>query len=96
VEIETSDDVRAFVRERGGRLFVWATAHRCCAGRLTLLDTGTAPPGGSRHQFQRVDAQGFELYLDGGARRLPERLTLELARWPRKVQAFWNDCAFVE
>jgi len=96
IEIESSDDVRAFVRERGGRLFVWATAHRCCAGRLILLDVDTAPPDASRHRFQRIEADGFELYLDPGHRRPPERLTLELGRWPRKVRAFWNDVAFVD
>jgi hypothetical protein len=96
MEIEVSDDVRAFVRERGGRLYVWATDHRCCAGRLTLLDADTTPPDGSPRRFARVDAGGFELYLDAGARALPERLAFELTRRRRKVRAFWNDCAFVD
>ena len=93
---DTADDVRSFVRERGGRLFVWATAHLCCAGRYALLDTGTTPPDGRQRRFRRLDADGFELYLDVGARRLPERLTLEMGRWPRKVRAFWNGCVYVE
>jgi hypothetical protein len=96
MEIRISDDVRAFVRERGGRLFVWATAHRCCTGPLTLLDTDTEPPGRRQRQFRRIEADGFELYVDAGHRRLPERLTLEMGRWPRKVRAFWNDLAFVD
>ena len=45
MRIRATEGVAAAVRERGGRLYVWTSAHRCCTGPLVLLETGAEPPG---------------------------------------------------
>ena len=78
MRIRATDDVAAAVQERGGRLYVWTDAYRCCSGPLVLLQTGAEPPKGAARRFRAFDAGGFELLLDSGGRRLPEELVLEL------------------
>ncbi|HUK76701.1 MAG TPA: hypothetical protein VL117_03780 [Thermoleophilia bacterium] len=95
VRVVVGAGVSDFVNARGGRLYVWATLHRCCTGGLTLLDAGVEPPARRRSHFTPLDADGFELSFDGGVHGLPETLVLELTRGKRKVRAYWNDCAFV-
>jgi hypothetical protein len=93
-DVLASRGVVDLVRERGGRLFVWTSAHRCCGGGLTSLATGGAPEPG--RTFRRVDADGFELYLDPGRMGPPDALHLELKGLRRKrIEAYWNGCAFV-
>ena len=82
------------VRERGGRLYVWTSAHRCCSGSLVLLETGSEPPKGAERPFRTCDVGGYEVLLDLGGRRLPDELVLEL-RGRRRSVAFWNDQAWV-
>jgi hypothetical protein len=87
--------VAAAVRERGGRLYVWASAHRCCTGPLVLLETGDQPPRGEAREYRAVDGGGYQVLLDMGGRRPPDELVLELRGRRRKIVAFWNDQAWV-
>ena len=86
MRIRATDEVAAAVRERGGRLYVWTSAHRCC--------TGSLPEGGAR-EFRAHDAGGFQVLFDPGERRPPDELVLELRGRRRKVVAFWDDQAWV-
>jgi hypothetical protein len=95
MRIRATDEVAAAVRERGGRLYVWTSAHRCCSGPLVLLETGSEPPPGRVRAFHAQDAGGYELLLDAGGRVLPDELVLEVRGRRRKVVAFWNDQAWV-
>ena len=95
MRIRTTDEVAAAVRERGGRLYVWTSAHRCCTGPLVLLETGSEPPKGKAREFRAHDVGGYEVLLDMGGQRLPDELVLELRGRRRKVVAFWNDQAWV-
>ena len=95
MRIRATDEVAAAVRERGGRLYVWTSAHRCCSGPLVLLETGSEPPKGAERAFRAYDAGGYEVLLDMGGRRLPDELVLELRGRRRSVVAFWNDQAWV-
>jgi len=95
MRIRATDEVAAAVRERGGRLYVWTSAHHCCSGPLVLLETGSEPPKGAERPFRAHDAGGFEVLLDMGGRRLPDELVLELRGRRRSVVAFWNDQAWV-
>jgi hypothetical protein len=92
--VEAGQGVAAYVHEHGGRLYVWKVVHRCCTGGLILLETGVEPPARPVSRFTRLEADGFELWFDGG-RRLPETIVLELSRRKRRVRAFWDGCAFV-
>ena len=95
MRIRATDEVAAAVRERGGRLYVWTSAHRCCSGPLVLLETASEPPKGAEHLFRSYDAGGYEVLLDMGRRRSPDELVLELRGRRRSVVAFWNDQAWV-
>ena len=95
MRIRATDEVAAAVRERGGRLYVWTSAHHCCSGPLVLLETGSEPPKGAERPFRAHHAGGFEALLDMGGRRLPDELVLELRGRRRSVVAFWNDQAWV-
>jgi hypothetical protein len=96
VDIRASDGVAAFVAERGGSLYVWTSTHRCCSGPLTLLETAVEAPGRGSHAFRRVASGGFDVLLDTGRRRAPRELVLELNRRRTKVNAYWDDVAFVD
>jgi hypothetical protein len=96
MRIRATEEVAAAVRERGGRLYVWTSTHRCCTGPLVLLETGAEPPAGAARRFSAHDAGGFEVLLDAGSRRLPDELVLELRGRRRKVVAFWDDRAWVD
>jgi hypothetical protein len=95
MRIRATDEVAAAVRERGGRLYVWTSAHRCCTGPLVLLETGAEPPDGRAREFRAHDAGGFQVLFDPGGRRLPDELVLELRGRRRKVVAFWDGQAWV-
>ena len=82
------------IRERGGRLFVRTDVHRCCGGGgITSLVTATEPEAG--HTYRRFDAEGFELFLDAGARIPPDELHLDVrGRRTKRVEAYWNGCVY--
>ena len=92
--VVADDAVRDFVVQRGGRLYVWAVAHRCCGGAMTFLEADVTPPA-RRPPVTPIDGGGFELYFDGGRRGRPQTLELTLERRGHKVRAYWNGCAFV-
>jgi hypothetical protein len=95
MRITATEEVRELARVRGGRLYVWTSAHRCCSGSLTLLEAATERPPGAERRFREFEAGGIELLLDMGGQRLPEELVLELRGRRRKLAAFWNDQAWV-
>lgn len=87
-----SDAAASFIEEQGGRLYVWPTRMRCCGGHW--LDA--APSPAKRIEFaRRAAGPGFELYLPAALARLPEELRLELRRFPHRVEAYWNGCAWI-
>ncbi len=95
IRIVAADDVRRFVRERGGRLYVWTVAHRNPRCVITLLETATTCPPGPTIGFVHFGAGDFDLYLDTGGRGWPDLLVLELKRRRGVVRAYWNNCAYL-
>ena len=95
MRVVASPEAVAFVRERGGRLFLWPTWTRCCRSLGTWrLESSTEPR--SDRTFRRVPADGFELYLPGHLDREPEQLEIELRRFPRRhVEGYWNGLAWI-
>lgn len=86
-------EVADLIRERGGRVFVWTDARRCCSGRITYLLTGTEPVRG--RDFRRFDAEGFELWFDAGGATPPDELHLDVrGRRHKRIEAYWNGCVF--
>jgi hypothetical protein len=93
VRLVVSDPAADLIEERGGRVYVWLKRGRCCGG-VTRLVSASAPP--EAREFQRVDAdQRFEVYLPVGLARLPDELHIDVRRFPRRLEAYWNNCAWV-
>ena len=98
MKILVSDEATAFVNARGGRLFVWLEARRCCTGGFTFLGASTDRPSrlrrGTPDDFVTVGDRPVEVLLARGPLALPDELHIELRGWPRRqVRAFWNGCA---
>ncbi len=94
MRVVASSEAVAFVRGRGGRLFLWPTRTRCCRFVTWRLESSTEPR--SDRKFRRVPADGFELYLPAHMTREPEELEIELRRFPRRhVEGYWNGLAWI-
>ena len=66
---------------------------RCCGGTTTLASSGEPPAG---VEFRRVSSgDGIEVFLPAQLGRLPDELHVEARRFPRRVEAYWNGCAWV-
>jgi hypothetical protein len=93
VRVLASDPALELIREQGGRLYVWLKRGRCCRP-VTTLASATQPPAGQR--FEQVPGEArFELYLPAANARRPDELHLEVQRFPRRIEAYWNGCAWV-
>jgi hypothetical protein len=93
VRVLVSEPAAEAITTRGGRLYVWPTRARCC-GSVTRLRSATAPPTGK--QFRLVDTAGAcEIYMPSGLTRLPAELHVELTRFPRRIESYWDGCAWV-
>ena len=90
VRVDASEEVRAYLRERGGRLFVWTSAHWECQHRITTLEADTDRPPYEDAHFERVYSGDFEVFLDMGSWRRPDMLELALRGRRRKIAAYWN------
>jgi hypothetical protein len=92
--IELTPEVRSYVRERGGLLFVRARRFGSVLGGLTLLETSTEPPPDAL-EWRRIVVRDMLVFVPR-AMRLPDRLQLRLrGRLRRRVEALWNGCAYV-
>jgi hypothetical protein len=93
MKVVASQPARELIGSRGGRLYVWVRKGRCCGGLRTLA---TAPEPRAGVEFSRVaEEDGFELFLPARLKPLPDELHLELRRYPRSVEAYWNGCAWM-
>ena len=81
------------IDEQGGRLYVWLRRGHCCGG-TTTLDAATMPPPGK--QFRKHETStSFELYLPTHLARLPDELHIDARGRSRRINAYWNGCAWV-
>jgi hypothetical protein len=92
MRVVASPEAVAFVRERGGRLYMWPHSTGCC-GPVLWLESSLEPR--ADREFRRVPADGFELYVPAGMRE-PEELEIALRRFPRRhVEGYWDGCAWI-
>jgi hypothetical protein len=92
VRVQISGEAAAFVRERGGSLWVWAAHPRmCCSGSPAWMHAAMAPPALSG--FCPVVADGVRVWFRGVGGRMPDVLEIVLrgTRRPR-VEAYWDGC----
>jgi hypothetical protein len=93
MQVVVSERAADLIAEQGGRLYVWPKRGRCCGAVTRLAASGEQPRG---KEFVHVDgAEGLELYLDARLPHLPDELHLDVARFPPRVEAYWNGCAWV-
>lgn len=95
VRVLAPDEVRDVVRENGGSLYVWTDVHGVCEGRVTLLQVDTDRPSDERLRFERISADGFDVFLAIGSLLRPEFLELELHGRKQQLRAYWNGQAAV-
>lgn len=83
MKVVTRTDAVEFIREHGGRLYVWADLMRCTGGRCTFFTSSIEPPT-EPHEFHRFGGADFELLFSGEGLEPPTELRLELAGRRRK------------
>ena len=93
MRVVASDEARGLIAERGGRLDVSVRAQRCCrsvqtpVARTDVAHASEYRPAGG--------AAGFQLFLPRALAPLPEELHVEVRRYPRRIEAYWDGCAWV-
>jgi hypothetical protein len=94
VDVVVSKAAEEFILDHGGTIFVRSHSHRCCTGKLTLLDSTTARPDDSA-EFESFDTDAVGVRFLGGDSGLPHHLAIELRGLVRRhVVAYWDGCAF--
>jgi hypothetical protein len=91
VRVEVSSEAAEFVRERGGRLWVWAATPRvCCWGTPAFMHVATEPPPRVTG-FAPVAAAPLEIWFRAPGGRCPDVLEIGLAgRRRARVEAYWD------
>ena len=93
MQLVVSPAATSFLHAQGDRLYVWPKRNRCCGGGLSL-ETATEPPRG--RGFRAIsNTAGIDLFLPTTLSELPDELHIDLQRWPRREQAYWNGCIYV-
>ena len=94
MRLVASDPALEFIETHGGRLYIWMKKNRCCGGGLTLGTATEAPPHITFRQLDN-DCTRLALFVPETLSRMPDELHVELCRFPRRVEAYWNGCAWV-
>ncbi len=93
MQVDVSTEAAALVRQRGGRLWVWAARPRmCCAGTPAYMHAATEQPAGLSG-FSLVSQADAEIWFRAPGGRVPDVLEIGLQgrRRPR-VEAYWDGC----
>jgi len=93
MQVDVSPEAAALVRQRGGRLWVWAARPRvCCAGTPAYMRAVTEQPSGLSG-FSLVSQADGEIWFRAPGGRVPDVLEIGLhgRRRPR-VEAYWDGC----
>ena len=95
MKVVTTPHAAALVRERGGRLYVWAKAARCCGG-TRFVEASTKPPR-DLECLRRIQTDPVELFVrPAGEHRLPNQLDVDVARMRRnRLLARWDGCPYL-
>jgi hypothetical protein len=109
MELVLSPTADAFIRERGGEVWVWLDPRRGLVGSYVWLEAHCEAPRTSRrtsftrssrrpHRFQQVEQDGVTVHHDFGRLDSPARLHFDVKGWRRShrhLEAYWNGSVFV-
>ena len=96
VLVVAADEAVAFVKERGGQVFVWPLTLDAPTGGADVfaLEASTESPG-VEHEFVRFPGEGLDVLIDAGEHGLPDELHLALKGWrTKRIRAYWNGNSF--
>jgi hypothetical protein len=108
MKIVTSDAAVAFIRERGGKVWVWLDPRRGLVGSYVWLEAHPEPPGASKrssftrsskrpHRFETLEADGIEVHYAFAQLEPPDELHFDvkgLGAKRKRLEAYWNGCVF--
>ena len=91
MKILSTPEARSLIQEKGGLLFVWVAG---AMRGIRTLKVSTEPPPNAL-AWKRVEAKGFLVFLPPWMTP-PRELHVEVrGRIRRRIEAFWNGCAYV-
>jgi len=109
VRIVSTPEADLFIKENGGKLWVWLDPHGGLGGpALIYLLTAMERPGSTKatsrlrsarrpHRFKVFEGAGYEILFDHGKFEPPEELHVDLKRFPkRRIEVFWDGKIFVD
>jgi hypothetical protein len=109
MKIVTTPKADAFIREQGGKVWVWLDPRRGLVGSYIWLEAHCAPPGATKrssftrsskrpHRFKAIEADGIEIHYAFARLDPPDELHFDVKGWragTRRLEAYWNGCIFV-
>ena len=109
MKVVTTPKAESFIRDRGGKVWVWLDPRRGLVGSYVWLESHCEPPGASRrskftrssrrpHRFSVTEDAGVEVHHDFGRLDSPDELHFDVKGWmnrSRRLEAYWNGSIFV-
>ena len=107
MKIVTTPKADAYIRDKGGRVWVWLDPRRGMVGSYVWLEAHCEPPGASRkssftrsskrpHRFKVTEDAGVEVHYAFARVPEPDELHFDLKGLKNKrLEAYWNGCVFV-
>jgi hypothetical protein len=92
MRLVVSDEADELIAQRGGRLYVWVKRRGCCGNKT--LASATEPPAHMRFRHAAGDGR-IDVFVPEELSRLPDELHLDERRFPRRVEAYWDGCAWL-
>jgi hypothetical protein len=90
VQATTSPAAAAFIRQRGGSLYVWTREFRCCGGPVRIVYSSTEAPRGLTG-FRQFEAGGYEVMFHPSAGRPPSEMAVRLrSRRRPRISVYWD------
>jgi hypothetical protein len=93
MRVLANTDVRSYIEDHGGLLFVWVKTHKPMRGAFNFLRTSTEPPPDALEWQRSSSPKRFDLppsrsaHLEGAPPGGQGIVT-------RRVEAFWEGCAY--
>ena len=106
MKIVTTEKAAEYIRERGGKVWVWLDPRRGLVGSYVWLESHCEPPGTSKrssftrsskrpHRFKVLESDGIEVHYAFARMAPPEELHFDVKGWRNKrLEAFWNGVIF--